>query len=244
MKREFYDKLYRELFDKSSMTEVAEKYGVDKELLMVILDQKMTRAVMRNYYRMEANSKNLHNQWKRGRTILQIAKYHNFSPVLTAGFIMKQMGKSKKEIQRLLKNPELVQEPRLKRELREAVRQDIVYSDWAHRMQKLRGRRGEEKIQKWLEKREIKFQTECDLKGNEEKTPDFLLDEPYKEINWIESKASFGDDKKVQRDLKRQLEPYKILYGPGMVVYWFGFIDDISLKDKDVKIVDEGYFKG
>ena len=44
-------------------------------------------------------------------------------------------------------------------------------------------------------------------------------------INWIESKATFGDRVEVNKNMKKQLEPYLELFGQGVVIYWFGFVD-------------------
>ena len=46
----------------------------------------------------------------------------------------------------------------------------------------------------------------------------------------------------VQRQFKKQLGPYLQYFGPGIVVYWYGYIDDITLGN-DIKIVDETFFK-
>ena len=47
-------------------------------------------------------------------------------------------------------------------------------------------------------------------------------------IHWIESKASFGDDIELRKNVRRQLKPYTDLFGTGAVVYWFGFVEGIE----------------
>ena len=78
------------------------------------------------------------------------------------------------------------------------------------------------------------------------KTPDFLFKKVQNigdmKAHWIESKASFGDDREMKRDYKRQFQPYTEHFGQGIVVYWYGFLDDIHLDDK-VKFVDFTFFQ-
>jgi hypothetical protein len=96
-------------------------------------------------------------------------------------------------------------------------------------LQRERGRKGEERLQHWLERHGIGFRTEKDLRGKYRKTPDALLDEPIifygQKLTWIESKANFGDDVELRKNLKRQLGPYTEIFGEGAVVYWYGYLE-------------------
>ncbi len=51
-------------------------------------------------------------------------------------------------------------------------------------------------------------------------------------VNWIESKALFGDEELHARYLVEQLHPYWNRYGPGMVIYWHGFVEEIAEKKR------------
>jgi hypothetical protein len=101
-------------------------------------------------------------------------------------------------------------------------------------------------LKEWLNSHEIKYRTERDLRGEFPKTPDCLLDEPIRvngwEINWIESKASFGDSIEVKKNIRNQLIPYNELFGSGLVVYWFGIVDDID-QPEGIMIVDSSLVK-
>ncbi|TLZ82468.1 MAG: hypothetical protein E6K11_01565 [Methanobacteriota archaeon] len=123
-----------------------------------------------------------------------------------------------------------VKDRRLRRELEDVNRTDIVYSPGGSARQYARGRWGEAKLHTWLDARGLVYETEKDLRAKYDKTPDILLHIPL-EMNgsrkyWIESKATFGDPYEIRRHLRKQLQPYSDLFGDGAVVYWFGHVDD------------------
>jgi hypothetical protein len=73
------------------------------------------------------------------------------------------------------------------------------------------------------------------------KTPDFKLNIPIivgdRVVNWVESKGSFGDDKNHEFN-REQFQAYKNRYGPGLVIYWFGFVEELQEDDKDILLAD------
>jgi hypothetical protein len=77
----------------------------------------------------------------------------------------------------------------------------------------------------------IPFETEANLRARgTAKTPDALLRAPvaihhsgeWKIINWIDSKALFGDATTHRQSVVPQAESYLHRFGPGLVIYWFG----------------------
>eukprot|EP01117_Protostelium_nocturnum_P014854 TRINITY_DN569_c1_g1_i1.p1 TRINITY_DN569_c1_g1~~TRINITY_DN569_c1_g1_i1.p1 ORF type:complete len:100 (+),score=15.86 TRINITY_DN569_c1_g1_i1:832-1131(+) len=73
------------------------------------------------------------------------------------------------------------------------------------------------------------------------KTPDVKLKTPIiiKEhvVYWIDSKASFGDDYNYSVNYKEQFSGYISRYGPGLVIYWFGFIQELNGENDDVLLL-------
>lgn len=77
-----------------------------------------------------------------------------------------------------------------------------------------------------------------------DKTPDIKLEIPIAVdgfvVNWIESKASFGDEFSHDIYLREQYWSYWNRFGAGMVIYWFGFIDELDVnKEKGIILRDE-----
>ena len=58
-------------------------------------------------------------------------------------------------------------------------------------------------------------------------------------VSWIDSKATFGDDRIHQKQLEEQYLGYVNRYGPGLVVYWFGCLDDLGKSDSNVMVLDK-----
>ncbi|KAL8615920.1 hypothetical protein ACOMHN_034596 [Nucella lapillus] len=57
------------------------------------------------------------------------------------------------------------------------------------------------------------------------------------EVRWIESKAYFGDYDWFYRS-RKQFEDYLRLFGPGLVVYWYGYIKPLGRRLQGVAVSD------
>jgi hypothetical protein len=167
-----------------------------------------TSTVSNIHSRMVRKAPALVRSWKKGATILDIADKHDFPPVLTASIILKEMGFKSKSI---IKNPDILHNKRLKNELNQAIDTDSCFSPKAHVLQSNHGKLGEELIHKWLTGEDLDF-----------------LTVNVNKVRWIESKAVFADEKEHNRYHKKQFQFYEDLYGPGMVVYWYGFLETIT----------------
>ncbi len=248
MKLSEYQELYRKLTMAEDIDFLAENFGYDKELLLVIYTQRIVRETTRKFYRVKAQARRLAWMWQNGTRFTDVAKKYEFPPILTALLILEQRKTSRKQFWKMITELDSVQDRRLRRELKEACRADIIYSPEGTARQYARGRWGEGKLQGWLESRGLKYETEKELRAKYDKTPDILLHKPV-EMNggrkyWIESKATFGDPYEVRRHIKKQLRPYSEMFGDGLVVYWFGYVEDQEYDlPEGVDIVDATFFE-
>jgi hypothetical protein len=96
-----------------------------------------------------------------------------------------------------------------------------------------------------LTKLGVPFVTEQALRAEgHAKTPDIKLELPIavkgRVVNWIDSKASFCDPLVHVERGAEQFQGYVNRFGPGMVVYWLGVIDEVADESVgDVLLVDD-----
>ena len=248
MKLSEYQDLYNRLETPEDIDFLAENFGYDKELLLVVYTQRVVRDTTKRFYRVKDQAKRMAHQWRTGMPFVEIAGRMNFPATLTALMILEQQNVSRKQFWRYITDPTTVRDPKLRRELEEVSRADIIYSPEGSAKQYERGRWGESKLFQWLDERAIEYRTEKDLRKQYDKTPDTLLRTPIEwdgsKKFWIESKATFGDPVEIRRHIKKQLEPYANMFGDGLVVYWFGYADDVDHREPEgVTIVDAAPFE-
>lgn len=244
-------KEYRKLYDSLNAQEDVDRLleqGYDHRLLDTLYSQKMSRDVKKRFHFVRPKAPKMLKEWKQGKTLMQIANQYHFPPILTAMFIFEEDGATRKQFWEFIRSPELLESEQTAKEVMEITEKDPVYSPLANERQKERGLWGEDLLQTWLNEQDITYKTENDLRSGEgQKTPDCLLDEPMlydgKKICWIESKASFGDNVEFRFNSRKQLCPYTQLFGPGLVVYWTGCLDDLECPPEvyvsDVSVLDK-----
>ncbi len=223
---------------------------MDEELLLVILSQKIVRKTKRDYYRVKKRAPTLIGDWMHGKSFIEISEEEDFPPVLTASLMLQHTGVGKKQFKNYLKDPHGIPDKRLKKELNDVLDEELIYSPEGTRIQWERGKDVEHKVKKWLDMRRVKYLTEQEAKKhNYRKTPDFKLESPLKMqgkwVNWIECKASFGDETEYKRDYGKQLSHYVGLFGLGLVVYWYGYVEDMPnhLRDENILLGGRNLFE-
>ncbi|GAB4816690.1 hypothetical protein N2152v2_003736 [Parachlorella kessleri] len=154
---------------------------------------------------------------------------------------------------------------RVQQDIERCIECDICASPAADLARHTAGREYEAKLYQCLSDAGIAYWTEDDLRDKGfHKTPDAKLQElqpgvvadavllPHvgpaqvpiavqgRIVNWIDSKATFGDDKTHREQALGQYQKYVNRFGPGLVIYWHGFIRDLSQLQggEDVLLLD------
>jgi hypothetical protein len=229
MDRATYRRLYDSLVTDDDVHRIARDEHIDEELLFIIHSHRVTRDATQRFYVVQRQLPKLVAQWHKGRSILDFAREWRFPPVLMGQQMLGELGIPRKKVWQTFLHPETAPDARIHKEVLEAMAADPIYSPEGMERQRERGRIGERRLYDWLERHGIGYRTEKDLRGKYAKTPDALLDQPIvfygQKLTWIESKANFGDDVELRKNLKRQLGPYTELFGEGAVVYWYGYVE-------------------
>ncbi|MDO9536950.1 MAG: TPD domain-containing protein [Thermoplasmata archaeon] len=245
MNTQEYNHLVNRLDFPSDIGKLARDKNLNRELLLILYTQRVTRDSTRRYYQVKNRAHKLLSQWKAGSTLAQIARNEIFPPVLLSLILMQQHGMPRKEFWKYIRDPKSAPDKRIKKEFIDVVREDIIYSPAGMDVQYQRGKKGEARLCEWLDKNGLGYRTEDEIRGEYQKTPDCLLNEPVEingmKVHWFESKANFGSAHEVKRNNKKQIHPYTEIFGPGIIVYWFGYVSDCEQID-GVKVVDASYF--
>ena len=173
-------------------------------------------------------------------------------------------GGGKDRVRRLVRRPqdELAASPRLRAELAAAEAADAHQGPRHDAARHAVGVEFEELLHGALHALAVPFETEQALRDRGlAKTPDVLLEmplgvpvdgagggdragnaaapaarAPLRVVNWIDSKAMFGDARTFREDHLPQLRAYVHRHGPGAVIYWFDFAQRV----REVLAAEEG----
>nr|CAG4641883.1 EOG090X0A0V [Eurycercus lamellatus] len=172
--------------------------------------------------------------------LLRLSEEMGLTPALLARAIVERHyqkpDKSKPAkllISTLLKNTSLIDDRDLAFETYLCLLEDDEYGPIADATKQSIGYEYEIKLRLDLDQCNIAFLHEEHLRfKGYDKTPDIKLEIPVavdgQVINWIESKALFGDEESHRGYLKDQLYSYWNRFGPGLVIYWFGYIEGLE----------------
>jgi len=168
----------------------------------------------------------------------------DFPPTLLARIILEEYFKAtiynetgvvpKGFISKYIKDPSLILDDTLRREIEICIEADDICGPRVEKVKHEIGLKYEKMLHDILTEKGIPYSDEEVLrKEGYDKTPDFKLIIPIgvnnHVVNWIESKASFGDEESHSAYLENQFWSYSNRFGPGLVIYWFGFIEELNI---------------
>ncbi|XP_050295086.1 CDAN1-interacting nuclease 1 [Anthonomus grandis grandis] len=224
--------------------------SVSYDTLYSILSTEYLRKMRYSYGRNQSSRNRYWDLYHKGiknceepGILVRLSETYEVAPCLMAKLILQkycdeheERNPDKKEslnVNNYLRNTQLIPDPELAREVFLCTIYDNLYSPLANNMKMSLGQQYEIRLHKEAVQLGLAFRTEEYLrKYGYDKTPDLKLDVPVAVdgfvINWIESKALFADCE-VHRDyMKNQYLSYWNRFGPGLVIYWFGYLKTIT----------------
>jgi len=211
--------------------EVAKQCGMAYDAIVSIYSQ-----VTRRKERVPVELCN--ERWQAGETLLEIATSLKISPFTLVRELfespLRPVALTARAASACIREPHLLRDlhPRLAAEFEQLGELLDNQSISSSRIRQLIGSEYEVQLQLQLRALGVPFVTEERLRTEGvAKTPDIRLLTPIyidgidHEINWIDSKAMFGDHKMHAAQIKAQFVSYVNMFGPGLVIYWFGYVD-------------------
>ncbi|CAK0759457.1 hypothetical protein CVIRNUC_002699 [Coccomyxa viridis] len=133
---------------------------------------------------------------------------------------------------------------RLQADIMEAAEWDTVSSPQADLMRSVLGQEYEAILAEKLRCANIAFFSEGRLRQEGFfKTPDVKLEVPVlmhgQVVTWIDSKAMFGSERYHMQQQELQYAKYLNRFGPGAVIYWFGFYEGLEDLHPDVLVLGD-----
>jgi len=238
--------------------------SVTLDTLVSIYSQECTRRVACGFKRIskEDNLARVAKRYLRGEGAVKISYSINVPPCVLMRLLLGTiLGISKQSVSRCLKDPMNVMRvtpnkltegltaddlPDLQRRLATDVEHctavDNVFSPYVDGLRNAVGKEYEDVLEDHLKELGIAYQAEDALRAQgQAKTPDVKLEVPIavkgQVVHWIDSKACFCDEWTYHNKGKDQFQSYVNRYGPGMVIYWFGMVDQLNTIP-DVLLVD------
>ena len=158
MKQEYYKELSNKLHRPSDIDKLQKETGLDRELLLIIYSQRTTRDATRRYYQIKREARRLRYQWRKGKSLMQIAAEKNFPPILIGLMVLEEEGINKKDFWKHVHEPDHIVDSRLRGEIKEITKKDILYSPAGSEVQKERGILGEKLLDDWLKKHGLVYE--------------------------------------------------------------------------------------
>lgn len=174
--------------------------GLSYDALRSILSQKLVALSKSNMHMHRERALEYFKRFDAGETLIEIAESVGVSPTQMARLVLEEhLGAKKgKGVGQLLKDVGRIQNERLRAQVAVAVQEDPYNGPYVDKVRQMVGVEYECLLQQKLAARSIPYLTEKDLRTRgDAKTPDALLTVPLlvhgRVINWIDSKATFGD---------------------------------------------------
>lgn len=255
MKLAVYTELVKELQFKEtrqSVTRLSDKYGAQYNTVLAIYSQSIQKRMKKlSYIHSDYEVQNDHfknymaDKDSSNTRIFDLAERVGIPPVMMAKIILEHLDLPYERgvpVNMLLKDTALINHLPLAEQVVHCLEQDTLCGPNIDIIKKSIGDEYEEILKDSLRFLKISFKDENVLRTQGyDKTPDILLTVPIavqgKIVNWVESKASFGDEFTHKNYLREQYWSYWNRFGSGLVIYWFGFVVELGAQTEEKGIV-------
>ncbi|CAG9789344.1 unnamed protein product [Diatraea saccharalis] len=246
LKTEVYNSIVEDFNKMSSFTRKAEnelknKYkSLPSCTLGSIISLLVQRSMKHSYRKSPVISSRFHELYEelmkdknRENVILRLSESQRITPALFARSLLQNVYSDSTMTKKCLKDTTLIENKDLACQVFLGLMNDNQYGPFADVIKQSIGLEYELRLERELRLMNITFSDENVLRSRGyDKTPDFKLDIPIAVdgfvINWVESKALFGDEENHSCYLKEQLLCYWNRFGPGLVIYWFGYLETLN----------------
>ncbi|XP_013113077.1 CDAN1-interacting nuclease 1 [Stomoxys calcitrans] len=226
----------------------------EKLTLKCILETILTNRMRSQYWRYDANAKTYLKMYEErcqksshlDRSILLgIAREADIGPVMMCRSLLKVKYKitAKEKLTQLIRSPHLIKDHQFSANVAQCVCSDSQDGPLIALRRRVLGEEYEFKLKQMANMAGMHYYDEHDLRRlGYDKTPDIKMLLPFlykgEVINWIESKANFGNIKSHKTYIQQQLNSYCNRFGAGIVIYWFGYQEETAtLPDNSMGII-------
>jgi CDAN1-interacting nuclease 1 len=183
---------------------------------------------------------------KSSKTVRSIFKDSSLLRTFIADGFLEKLGKQLNEIDLESCWEEGQFLSRLECEIQECVMVDSICGPSSDHARRQAGLEFESKLYTCLNDQGVSYWTEDELRDRQFfKTPDALLRVPIavcgSVICWIDSKATFCDKRSHKKLLEDQYDSYVNRFGPGLVIYWHGYLQSIETIKSDFVLVLDSF---
>ncbi|CAH2094583.1 unnamed protein product [Euphydryas editha] len=228
-------------FSRRAENELKKKYkDVPSFTIGSIISSLVQRSMKQSYRKSPVISSRYYELYEelmkdkhKGDVILKLADSQGISPALFVRSLLQNVSSDSNEVKKFLKDTTLIENKDLAYQVFLGIMNDNQYGPYADIIKQSIGLEYELRLESELRMMNISFSDENVLRlRGYDKTPDFKLDVPIAIdgfiVNWIESKALFGDEENHLGYMKDQLMCYWNRFGPGLVIYWFGYLETLD----------------
>ncbi|KAB5562131.1 hypothetical protein PHYPO_G00014470 [Pangasianodon hypophthalmus] len=241
-------KMLKDRFPNHSQSTLLSIFSLEYQKRMKRSLAKHHADVIEDYYQRYRSEASKHPS---DPVLLELANEVDLSPSLLARLLLERFLEehqgsvsSKQVLNSMLREPSLIPDVHLARHVEQCTINDCCYGPLVDCIKHAIGQEHEEILREKLRERNLSFVDENQLRAKGyDKTPDIILEVPIAVeghiVHWIESKASFGDEQSHRTYLNEQFWSYWNRFGPGLVIYWYGFIAELDCqRDRGILLKD------